>query len=118
MMFADRLRAIATRLAGAKLVALVAADGLPVESHGASDGLDLEALAAELLAQVHTIGENHRELDMGPVDQFSVTTASHTAMLGRLNDGYFLLLVLGPEASFGRARFELKRAPLAFNQDL
>lgn len=117
-MFADRLSAIASRLAGAEVVSLVAVDGLPVESHGASEGLDLDALAAELLAQVHTIGENHRELDMGRVDQFSVTTSSHTAMLGRLNDGYFLLLLLGRGASLGRARFELRRAPLAFGPDL
>ena len=118
MMFAERLGAIAARISGCELVALVAVDGLPVESHGSCDGLDLEALSAELLAQVHTIGENHRELDMGQVDRFSVTTESHTALLGRLNQGYFLLLVLGREASLGRARFELRRAPLAFNQDL
>ena len=34
---------------------------------------EMEALAAELLAQVRTIGENHRELKMGEVDQFSVS---------------------------------------------
>lgn len=118
MMFAERLRAIASRLDGAEVVALVGVDGLPVESHGDCNGLDLEALAAELLAQVHTIGENHRELDMGRVDQFSVTTPGHTAMLGRLDPRYFLLLVLARDASLGRARFELRRAPLVFQQDL
>ena len=117
-MFAERLRAIASRLTGAQLVALVAVDGLPVESHGDREGLDLDALAAELLAQVHTIGENHRELDMGQVHQFSVTTQSHTAMLGRLTQGYFLLLLLDRDASLGRARYELRRAPLAFAEDL
>ena len=117
-MFADRLEAVASRLEGAKLVSLVAVDGLPVESHGEIGDLDLEALAAELLAQVHTIGENHRELDMGRVDEFSVTTDSHTAMLGRVTDGYFLLLLLDRTASLGRARFELRRAPLAFEKDL
>lgn len=118
MMFAERLGALADRIDGTRLVALVAVDGLPVESHGSTEGLDLEALAAELLAQVHTIGENHRELEMGRVDQFSVTTKSHTAMLGRLTDEYFLLMLLGREASLGRARFELRRAPLKFNTDL
>ena len=118
MMFGDRLQAIASRLEGAEVVSLVAADGLPVESWSEAAGLDLEALAAEFLAQLHTIGENHRELDMGVVNQFAVTTASHTAILGRLNSDYFLLLLLRRETSLGRARFELRRARLAFDEDL
>ena len=39
-------------------------------------------------------------------------------MLGRVAPGYYLMLVLAHGRSFGRARFELRRAPLAFEEDL
>lgn len=119
-MFVERLERIAGSVDGAALVSLVAADGIPVESHSSPEveGVDVDALAAELLAQVHTIGENHRDFEMGVVEQFSVTTDRYTALLGRLNAGYFLLMVLTAGSSLGRARFEMRRATLAFEKDL
>lgn len=119
-MFAERLGNIAARIEGVRLVGLIAGDGIPIEtfpSEGTGD-LDLEAMAAELLAQVRAISDNHSELAMGRVRQLSITTDRHSVMLGALDGGHFLLLVLGEGASLGRARFELRRAPLAFEHDL
>ena len=128
-MYIEKLQEIASRVGDARVVSLVADDGIPVETHGSLDALseepkdggnqvDLEALAAELLAQVRTIGENHRELKMGEVEQFSVSTERYTAMVSRLTPNYFLLMVLAAGAGLGRARFELRRAQLMFEGDL
>ena len=117
-MFAERLAKISDRLDRARVVSLVARDGIAVETHGGTEEFDLEGLTAELMAQVHSINDGHRELDLGPVRQFTVSTDSMTAMLGRLTQDYFLMLILGTGASQGRARFELRRAPLAFEDDL
>ncbi len=119
-MFAERLERIAGRVDRALVVSLVAEDGIPVETHSSAetDHLDIEALAAEFLAQIHTIGENHRDFEMGPVDHFSVLTERYTALCGRLAPGFFLLLVLAAGAGLGRARFEMRRAALAFEGDL
>ncbi len=117
-MFQQRLGAIRARIEGALAVSLVARDGIPVESENADSDLDLEALAAELLTQVRAITDDHRELSVGAVRQFSITTDRYTLMLGALTDDYFLLLVLGENGNFGRARFELRRAPLEFAEDL
>ncbi len=116
-MFAERLKRLYDRLDGALAVSLVARDGIPVESFSSAE-LDIEALTAELLAQARAISDDHRELEVGPVRQFAVTTDKYSLMLGSLTDDYYLLLVLGAGGSVGRARYELRRASLDFEDDL
>lgn len=116
-MFTERLQQVKDRIEGAVSVSLVAKDGIPVESAG-DKSLDLETLAAELMSQVRTVSQNQQDLSVGKVRQFSVTTEEMTLMVGALTDDYFLMVVLNTETSFGRARFELRRAVLLFEEDL
>lgn len=117
-MFLDRLSQITNRIEGALALSLVAKDGMPVESVSSDPDLDLEVLAAELISQVRSITENHRELEVGEVQQLSVTTDRLTLMVSSVAADYYLLLVLGPEGNYGRARFELRRARLLLESDL
>ncbi len=117
-MFESRLQHVLEQIDGALAVSLVGQDGIPVESAGGKEGLDLDALAAELLAQTKSITDDHREFDVGKVRQFSVTTERYTILVSSLDRGYFLLLVLGADGVYGRARFELRRALLQFEKDL
>ena len=89
-----------------------------METYTREDSLDLELLAAELMSQVRAVSQNHQELSVGEVRNFSVTTDRYVLMVGALTDEYFLLLVLGAGASSGRARFELRRSGLLFEEDL
>src|SRR5436309_9662001 len=104
-MFLDRLGRISTRMEGAVALSLVAKDGIPVESVSSDPSLDLEVLAAELIAQTRSISENHRELEVGEVQQLAVTTDRLTLMVSAVANDYYLLLVLGSEGNYGRARF-------------
>ena len=54
---------ISNRIDGVVALSLVAEDGIAVESVSSDPDLDLEVLAAELVAQVRSISDNHRELD-------------------------------------------------------
>jgi predicted regulator of Ras-like GTPase activity (Roadblock/LC7/MglB family) len=117
-MFLERLNSVASRIDGAMALALVGADGIPVESVCANDSIDLEMLAAELIAQVRAISNNHYELSVGPVRQLAVRTDRQSLLVSALTPHYYLLLVLGPGVGIGRARFELVRARLLFEQDL
>lgn len=116
-MFTERLQQVKDRISGATALSLVAKDGIPVESVGESV-LDLEMLAAELMSQVRAISQNHQEISVGKVRQFAVSTDLFTLMVGALTSDYFLLLVLGPDSNYGRARFELRRAVTMFEDDL
>lgn len=117
-MFEDRLRNICGKIQGAVAATLVDHDGITVETHAQNGEIDLEALAAELLAQSNTIARDHRELDLGELQQLSVTTDRYTVLLSSLTGSYSLLLVLNQQGSYGRARFELRRALLQFESDL
>ena len=118
-MFVERLQTVKNRIGGALAVSLVAKDGIPVESVGKEgDALDLEMLSAELMSQVRTVAQNHQELAVGQVRQFCVTTDQFVMMVGAITEEYYLLLVLESGASFGRARFELRRSVLLFEEDL
>ena len=117
-MFLERLNRITGRIEGAVALTLVAADGIPVESVNSDPDLDLEVLAAELIAQVRVISDDHRELNVGDVRQLAVTTDRFILMVTNVAEGYYLLLVLADASSYGRARFELRRARLVFEPDL
>ena len=117
-MFTERLQKICDRVDGALAATLVDGDGITVESVLTNGSIDLEALAAELLAQTQTIARDHRELKMGELRQLSVTTDRYTVLVSSLVSNYSLLLVLGSEGSFGKARYELRRALLQFEPDL
>ena len=117
-MFVERLQEVADRIEGLLAISLVAKDGIPVESVSVDDDIDLELLAAELMSQVRAVSQDHRELSVGRVRLFSLTTDQMILMVGWLTDDYYLLLVLAADCNFGRARFELRRAILQFEEDL
>ena len=117
-MFTERLQQVSDRLDGVQAISLVAKDGIPVESISADSDLDLEVLAAEFMSQIRAVTQNQQELSVGRVRQFSVMTDKLAVMLGALTEEYYLLLVLATGSNLGRARFELRRAVLLFEEDL
>lgn len=117
-MFSERLQDVADRIDGTLALSLIAKDGIAVETLAREESLDLELLAAELMSQVRAVAQNHQELSIGQVKHFSVTTDRYVLMIGALTEDYFLLLVLKSGANSGRARFELRRAILLFEEDL
>ena len=117
-MFLDRLNRIVNRIEGTIALSLVAKDGISVESVSTDASIDLDVLAAELVSQARAISENHRELEAGDVQHLAVATDRMTVMVSSVATDYYLLLVLGPQGNYGRARFELRRARLFLERDL
>ena len=117
-MFVDRLKDISSRIEGALALSLVARDGMQVESVSTTPELDLEVLSAELMTQVRAISQNHQELSVGSVRHLSVVTDRLMMMVSLVTAEYFLLLVLESGANTGKARFELRRSVLLFEDDL
>ena len=117
-MFQERLSELADRIRGTEALSLVARDGIPVESVTRSDAVDVEVLAAELLAQLRSVSDNQMELGVGVVSQLALTTERFSLVVSAVSDEYYLLLVLGTDGSIGRARYEMRRARTRFEPDL
>ncbi|HUO87367.1 MAG TPA: hypothetical protein VM617_08235 [Thermoanaerobaculia bacterium] len=117
-MFLDKLSRISNRIPGARALCLVDGDGIPVDSVAADPQVDLDLLAAELVARVRAISDDRAGLAVGEVEQLSVIADRLTVVVSSIGAGYYLLLVLGPEGSYGRARFELRRARLLLRDEL
>ena len=117
-MFLERLSQVSSRIEGARALTLVGDDGIAVESVSSSPDLDVDLLAAEMIAQLRGIAHDNREMQVGEVQEFSVTTDRYTFIVSAVAQGYYLVLVLGQRGVLGRARFELRRARLLFEKDL
>lgn len=118
MMFEERLESLRERVEGAVAVTLVAEDGIRVASSETEGGPDLEAVAALLVARIRQLAEAQRGLDLGTLRQFSLATDQFHVLAAGVGSGYYLLLVLRPGGNTGRARYELRRARLDFEEDL
>lgn len=117
-MFLDRLERLTSKIDNVLAASLIAADGIPIETVPSTPEIDVELLAAELMAQVQSIDRNHAELGVGPVRELTITTERAVVSVGSIGEGYFLLLVQRAGVARGRARFELRRAVLDFEDDL
>lgn len=117
-MFLDKLSTISNRIPGTRALCLVDHDGILVDSVSSDSELDLDLLAAELVNQVRSISDDHRDLAVGEVQRLTIATDEMQLVVSSAGHGFYLLLVMDPYVGLGRARFELRRARLALEDEL
>lgn len=103
MSFEESMKELLESCPGARGAAIVDPDGIPV-AVSPDDG-SLEVLGAELATVLHDLAEAARELKHGQLEQCSVFAEDAVIILTTIAAGYFLVLVLGRDASAGRGRF-------------
>jgi predicted regulator of Ras-like GTPase activity (Roadblock/LC7/MglB family) len=116
--FQDALRSIAERVEGTQAVSLVGLDGIPIDSYGSAESLPIESIAAELGAFLKSAIAADTAADFGEVEQLSILTDRSIAILSRVTEEYYLLLLLARGGNFGRGRFELRRAAATLEKEL
>ena len=119
--FQDTLRRIAERVEGTQAVSLIGVDGIAIDSYRAGNAPALESVAAELGAFVKSSirpKTEKTESEAGSVQQLAMVTEGSTAILSRVTEEYYLLLLLSREGNVGRGRFELRKAGLALEKEL
>ena len=117
-MLQRKLAQLAERLGDVRLLALVGADGVAVQTLTFDTNLDPEAMVAGLTTLARDIVRESQELAVGTPRQLSVSVDRKIVMLSFLSRDYCLLLVADEAIGHGRARFELRRARLVFEDEL
>ncbi len=116
--FQDSLRRIAERVEGTRAVSLVGTDGIAIDSYVSSEGLPMDSLAAEGGALVKAAQAGRALTDHGAVSEITVASGRSAAVLCRVTEEYYLLLLLARDGNFGRGRFELRKAAAMLEKEL
>ncbi len=110
MNFSDALRETVEKVDGAVSAMIIASDGIPVQEYTAEKLIDLTGLGAEASAMIRDIGLAAENLGLGEAREFSIISDTCGIIMRKINDGYYLALVIKPGGNFGKGRFILKTA--------
>jgi predicted regulator of Ras-like GTPase activity (Roadblock/LC7/MglB family) len=98
------------RLKGVRGAVVIGDDGIIVEGNSVDPGFDTELASVEYVGSCRDIRRATESLESGELEEVTVVTEKHTLLLRTISPGYFLVVILGPEGSLGRGRFELRKA--------
>ena len=94
MSFSDVLKEMTGKVEGAEGAVIVGMDGIIVEEFIRKPGMDLQSVGAEygnILKEVQNVSGS---LGLGPAREVSVRTDVRDLIIRKINDDYFLVLVL------------------------
>ncbi|MDH4231715.1 MAG: hypothetical protein OEW04_06760 [Nitrospirota bacterium] len=108
MSFLDVLKETVDRVDGAVSAMIIASDGIPVQEYISEKILDLASLGAEASAMIRDIGYAAENLGLGEAREFSVISDKCGIIMRKINNEYYLALVIKPDGNYGKGRFILK----------
>ncbi len=110
MTFTDILTDATRNVEGIVAAGLVGVDGIGVETVSVNgDEFDAEAAEVELAGLVGNVNRAAKALAAGNLKDVIVEAENQSYLISLVDKDYFLVLMLGPGANLGRARFEVKR---------
>ena len=109
MSFSDILLKIVEESDKALGAAIVANDGIVVEEYKKEKALDLYVLGAEFCKTFREFKEKTEFLKKGSPLEFTVQMESAILIFKRINEEYFLVLVLDADGNFGKGRFIIRK---------
>jgi predicted regulator of Ras-like GTPase activity (Roadblock/LC7/MglB family) len=118
--FADSLAQIVSRVEGCAGAMILGIDGIPIERYVASNLdplLDFDLASTEFTNLLRRSMRTAADTNLGELREMIVATERVTFLLRPITPEYFLLLTLAPNGNVGRARFELRKAQLALEQE-
>ena len=108
MAFADILRDVVNGTEGALGALVVGVDGIPVEEYAVSGDIDLQSMTVEYSTLLKEIEKGSQSAQLGSTKEVTVIAEKAMIMLRRLNEEYFMVLIIKPDGNFGKGRFLLR----------
>ncbi|HAK60732.1 MAG TPA: GTPase [Nitrospiraceae bacterium] len=108
MPFSEILKDLVNGTEGALGAIVVGTDGIPVDEFTVSSEMDLQSMTVEYASLLKEIEKGSRAAQLGSTKEVSVIADRAMIMLRRLNEDYFLVLVIKADGNFGKGRFLLR----------
>ena len=108
MDFSDILKEAVEKVDGAVAAMIVASDGIPVQEHVVEKLIDLTGLGAEASAMIRDVGFAAENLGLGQAREFSIVSDTCGIIMRKINEEYYLSLVIRPDGNYGKGRYVLK----------
>lgn len=108
MSFSDILKEVVNGTEGALGALVVGVDGIPVEEFTVAHDLDLQSMTVEYSTLLKEIEKGSRSAQLGSTREVTVIADKALIMLRRLNEEYFMVLIIRPDGNFGKGRFLLR----------
>jgi predicted regulator of Ras-like GTPase activity (Roadblock/LC7/MglB family) len=108
MPFSDILQEVVNGTEGALGALVVGLDGIPVEEYSVAKDMDIQSMTVEYSSLLKEIEKGSQAAQMGTTKEVTVVADRAMIMLRRLNEEYFLVLIIKPDGNFGKARFLLR----------
>jgi predicted regulator of Ras-like GTPase activity (Roadblock/LC7/MglB family) len=96
------------RVDGAVSAMIIGTDGIPVDEYAVEKIIDLNALGAETSQMMKDIKFAAENLGLGEAKEFSIVSDLCGIIMRKINDDYFLAMVIKPEGNYGKGRYVLR----------
>jgi predicted regulator of Ras-like GTPase activity (Roadblock/LC7/MglB family) len=117
MNFSETLNGIVNRVEGAVSAMIIGTDGMPVEEYDREKVIDLTALGAETSQMMRDIKFAAENLGLGEAKEFSIISDLCGIIMRKINDEYFLALIIRPEGNYGKGRYVLRSEVARLEQE-
>lgn len=108
MDFSDILKEAVEKVDGAVAAMIVASDGISVQEYVVEKLIDLTGLGAEASAMIRDVGSAAENLGLGQAREFSIVSDTCGIIMRKINEEYYLSLVIKPDGNYGKGRYVLK----------
>jgi predicted regulator of Ras-like GTPase activity (Roadblock/LC7/MglB family) len=103
------LTEIVENVAGSRAVVIMASDGIPVDQVIVNDGgFDLQLLTVEYSTLLGDIRRAVELLEVGEMEEISITSGEMCVVLRVLTRDLFVILVMDRDANVGKGRYLLR----------
>lgn len=118
-MFKEVLQTALERVEGCFGVLIMGTDGIVVESVRQPEAAEanLDVAVAEYVSLIRNVRRANREMGIGSLQEVTLSGESGIFILRFISEDYFIAMILSPEGSFGRGRYELRRAELLLEKE-
>lgn len=107
-MFKDQLMELVNAVEGALGAVIMGMDGISVDEFCKPPEADLQVIGIEFSSIVKEMTKASHSMEAGSIGEIMMVTDQKTVIVRKINEEYFVALVLNGTGNLGKGRFKLR----------